>query len=158
MRNYRALAAQNELAMKSRAALACALLLAAAGIGACAGPKSALTVHPERVEEAPICTNCHDAERAPLDHGAGWLRSHGLAATRDQRFCEICHRASACADCHGPREEINPARKRGSRFDVDLPHRGDYLSQHQIDGRLNPASCFPCHGRRSDPSCRLCHL
>jgi len=139
------------------AALAGALLLAVAGLWACAGPRSTLTLHPETGEQVSMCTKCHDAERAPLDHTAGWMKSHGRQAVRDQRICELCHRPSACADCHGDKEEINPAAKRGGGFDTDLPHRGDYLSRHQIDGRLNPASCFPCHGRRNDASCRRCH-
>ena len=46
-------------------ALAAALLLGAAGLlAACAGPKSTALVHAEKVEGLPICTTCHDADRA----------------------------------------------------------------------------------------------
>jgi hypothetical protein len=139
-------------------ALAAAVLLAAAGLlAACAGPKSTAIVPPDKVVGLPICTSCHDAERASINHDAGWMKSHGAAAVRDQRTCEMCHQISSCADCHGNKEEIKPSDKRPSRFDPVTPHRGDYLTQHRADGRVDPASCFPCHGRKNQERCRVCH-
>jgi hypothetical protein len=42
----------------------------------------------------------------------------------------------------------------GNRRDRDLmPHRGDYLGQHPIDGRVDPGSCVRCHGNRNDGAC-----
>lgn len=143
---------------RSRASAAAALLLAAAAlVAACAGPQSAARVHPEKVEGSPICSGCHDADRRAIDHDASWMTSHGKAAVRDQRVCELCHKPSTCADCHGVKEEIKPSTKRGSRFDPATPHRGDYLTQHRIDGRLDPASCLPCHGRKNEERCQTCH-
>lgn len=139
-------------------AIAAALLLSGAAlVGACAGPRSTLRVHPEKVDGLPLCTSCHDAERSSYNHDARWLKAHGPVAVRDQRGCEICHNAASCADCHGSREELKPSAKRPSRFDPDLPHRGDYLTQHRIDGRLDPVSCFSCHGRKNVGRCRTCH-
>lgn len=139
-------------------ALAAALLLGAGVLlGACAGPRSTALLHPEKVQGAPICTSCHDADRAASNHDARWLRTHGAVAVRDQRSCELCHQTSSCADCHASREEIKPSDKRPSRFDAATPHRGDYISKHQVDGRLDPASCFPCHGRKNEERCRVCH-
>ena len=139
-------------------ATSAALLLAAALIAAaCAGPKSTARVHPEKVDKAPLCSGCHDDAYKAVDHGSDWMTTHGRAAVRDQRVCEMCHRPSTCADCHGSKEEIKPSAKRGSRFDPATPHRGDYLSQHRIDGRLDPASCLPCHGRKNEERCRTCH-
>ena len=148
--------------MKNRSAmtgLAAALLLGGAALlAACAGPASTARVHPEKLSEPPVCTACHEADRAPYDHGAGFVRSHGPVAVSDRRTCELCHRVSSCADCHpGRTEEIKPSDKRTSRFDAATPHRGDYLSQHRVDGRLDPASCFPCHGRKNEERCRTCH-
>ena len=85
------------------------------------------------------------------------MTTHGRAAVRDQRVCEMCHKPSTCADCHGSKEEIKPSAKRGSRFDPATPHRGDYLSRHRTDGRLDPASCLPCHGRKNEERCSTCH-
>jgi hypothetical protein len=139
-------------------ALAAAVLLAAAGLlGACAGPKSTVIAHPDQVAGLPICTSCHNAERASANHDSQWMKSHGAVALRDQRTCEICHQVASCADCHGNQEEIKPSDKRPSRFDPAIPHRGDYLTQHRVDGRLDPASCFPCHGRKNQERCRVCH-
>ncbi len=37
-------------------------------------------------------------------------------------------------------------------------HRGDYLSRHRIDGRMDPVSCRRCHGNpKSTVSCKPCH-
>lgn len=146
----------------SRTATTClaAALLVAGGLllGACAGPKSSVCVHPEKLDAPPICTSCHDADRAPCDHDGSWMQNHKTAAVREQRTCETCHKPSYCADCHGMKEEIKPSDKRtGSRFDAATPHRGDYLTQHKVDGRTDPASCLPCHGRKNDGRCRVCH-
>ncbi len=140
-------------------ALAAALLLGAAGLlGACAGPKSAALVHPEKVEGLPICTSCHEADRAAANHDSRWMQAHGAVAVRQQRTCEACHQVSSCADCHaGRQEEIKPSDKRSSRFDTATPHRGDWLVQHRVEGRLDPASCFPCHGRKNVGRCATCH-
>jgi hypothetical protein len=147
--------------VKTRSAMtafAAALLLGGATLfGACAGPKSTALVHPEKLQTPPICSSCHDADRAAYDHQPGFVKSHGPVAVRDQRTCEMCHKLSSCADCHPGREEIKPSDKRPSRFDAATPHRGDYLTQHRVDGRLDPASCFPCHGRKNDGRCRVCH-
>ena len=136
---------------------AAALLLAAVALAACAGPQSGSPAHPEKVEGAPICSSCHDAQRAALDHNADWMRAHGEAAVSERRACDLCHRASTCADCHGAKEEMRPSEKRKLRPGSDTPHRGDYLTQHRIDGRLNPASCFGCHGRKNEWRCQECH-
>jgi hypothetical protein len=139
-------------------AFAAALLLSAAVLlGACAGPRSTVAVHPEKLQSPPICTSCHDAERAASDHDARWMKSHGPVAVRDQRTCEMCHQISSCADCHANREEIKPSDKRPGRFDAASPHRGDWLTRHRVEGRLDPASCFPCHGRKNEQRCRVCH-
>ena len=141
-------------------ALAAALALAAATLfAACAsGPQSAPLAHPEKVESPVMCSACHDADKNSYDHDAGWGRSHGKAAVSDRRTCDLCHRPSSCADCHSQKEEIKPSDKRaGSRFDAATPHRGDYLTQHRVDGRTDPASCLPCHGRKNDGRCRTCH-
>jgi len=140
-------------------ALAAALLLGAAGLlGACAGPKSAVLVHPEKVQGLPVCTSCHDAALAAANHDSRWMKSHGAVALREQRTCEMCHQTSSCADCHaGRQEEIKPSDKRPSRFDAATPHHGDWLTQHRVEGRLDPASCFPCHGRKNTGRCGTCH-
>ena len=52
---------------------------------------------------------------------------------------------------------MKPNVKMGDRPDRMAPHRGDYLVTHRIDGRLDPGSCFRCHGNKNDGRCRQCH-
>ena len=94
-------------------ALAAALLLGAAGLlGACAGPKSTALVHAEKVEGLPICTSCHDADRAAANHDARWMKSHGAVACATSAPASCATRSSSCADCHaGNQEEIKPSDK-----------------------------------------------
>jgi hypothetical protein len=138
---------------------AIALLAGAAlAVAACAGPRSAACRHPEELREAPTCSACHEkGECPPLDHDAAWVRTHGAAARQNARTCELCHRPSFCADCHGAKEEMKPSDKWGNRPDLVLPHRGDYINQHKVDGRIDPAACFSCHGRKNDWRCSQCH-
>jgi hypothetical protein len=56
------------------------------------------------------CSSCHDAASAASDHDARWMKSHGAVALRDQRTCEMCHKVSSCADCHGTTEAGRCAR------------------------------------------------
>ena len=137
------------------AALAPALL---ALMAACAGTQSMPSVHPEEVSGASLCSECHEDWETAYDHTGDFGRSHRFYASRDERVCQTCHRPSFCADCHGYEEEIKPSEKaQDSPWRRDLPHRGDYLTQHRIDGKLNPASCYKCHGRRNDWRCQECH-
>lgn len=131
---------------------------AALWLAACAGTPSVTRLHPEEVQTAPLCSECHDTWETAYDHAGDFSRSHRFHASRDQKVCESCHRPSFCSDCHANKEELKPSDKRkDSPSWRDLPHRGDYLTRHRIDGKLNPASCFKCHGRRNDWRCRECH-
>ena len=140
-------------------ALAAALLLGAAGLlAACAGPKSAALVHPEKVQGLPICTSCHDADRAAANHDARWMkiaRRGRRCATSAPARCATRSRPAPTATA--TRRRSNPPTSASSRFDAATPHRGDWLTQHRVDGRLDPASCFPCHGRKNVGRCGTCH-
>jgi hypothetical protein len=125
-------------------------------IGACAGNRTLARPHPEEVTGPPLCGQCHEGDFPGLDHGAGFGVSHGPASSGRSSVCLSCHKTSFCADCHAGREEVKPTDKNRG-LGRDAPHRGDYLTRHRIDGRLDPASCFGCHGRRSDWRCRSCH-
>jgi hypothetical protein len=142
----------------STTAFALALLLAAAaGFSACAGTASITRPHPEEISGLPRCSECHENAYAGLDHDAGYGRSHRFPAARQPLLCTSCHRQSFCADCHANREELKPSDKFQDAPGRAIPHRGDYLTRHRVDGRLNPASCFGCHGRKNDWRCKECH-
>lgn len=136
---------------------AAVLPLALSALAACAAPSGTARVHPERLTAPPVCTACHDGDLSRLDHGPGFFRGHGDVARQEAARCDLCHRPSSCADCHGLKEEIRPSDKRKLQPGGFAPHPGDYLTQHRIDGRLNPVPCFDCHGRKGDRRCRTCH-
>jgi len=119
---------------------------------------SAAAKHPVEVEAPVICSQCHADWRASMDHSAefGRLR-HKFSASQNGQVCGICHKESFCADCHAHKEELKPSDKYKDAPERALPHRGDYLNQHKIDGRINPASCMRCHGRQNNERCRTCH-
>jgi len=124
---------------------------------ACAGTTSIARVHPEPVQGLVDCAQCHTDRWANLNHRApDFLGKHGvLAGTR--AVCASCHQESFCADCHAHKEDLKPSDKYKDAPERALPHRGDYLSRHKVDGRINPASCLRCHGRQNNEGCKRCH-
>lgn len=123
-----------------------------------AGTASMAAKHPVEVEAPVICSQCHTDWRASMDHSAefGRLR-HKFSAYQYKQACGICHKEAFCSDCHAHKEEIKPSDKYKDAPERALPHRGDYINQHKIDGRINPASCMRCHGRQNNERCRTCH-
>lgn len=124
---------------------------------ACAQTKSAARLHPMTLEKAPVCSDCHDDERTAMNHTADWNVRHKFSASRKKRNCGVCHAESFCTDCHASKEELKPSKKYKDSPERAFPHRGDYISRHKIDGRINPASCLKCHGRQNNKRCKKCH-
>ena len=105
----------------------------------------------------PICSDCHTDARGSLNHTSDFYTRHKFFAAQSKQTCGVCHKESFCSDCHAHKEELKPSDKYKDSPELALPHRGDYLNQHKIDGRVNPASCFPCHGRQNNERCKVCH-
>jgi hypothetical protein len=136
-------------------------------LGACATLRSNYTVpasHPEKLEKGnPICSECHESQKGAIpyqrfDHRSGWGESHRQEASQAEKLCAMCHEQSFCNDCHVTRSELKPALKNQTDTYRALPHRGDYLSRHRIDARVDPTSCFRCHGSpKSSKTCAPCH-
>ena len=125
---------------------------------ACANTRSTPRVHPEKVEGFPDCTECHTDKWASLNHkAASFFGKHRYYAEQQKYACTTCHEDSFCADCHAHKEEIKPSDKYKDSPERALPHRGDYLNQHKIDGRIDPVSCVKCHGRQNNERCTTCH-
>jgi len=114
--------------------------------------------HPMEVEAPVICSQCHTDWRASMDHSAefGGIR-HKFSARQNKQTCGLCHAESFCSDCHAHKDQLKPSDKYKDAPERALPHRGDYLNQHKIDGRVNPAACMKCHGRQNNERCRVCH-
>ena len=132
-------------------------VLSLAALAACATTASVAAKHPLEVTGMPICSDCHTDGRAALDHKQGFAVRHKVFAGQQKQTCTLCHAESFCADCHANKEELKPTDKYKDAPARTMPHRGDYLNQHKIDGKLNPASCFPCHGRQNNERCKACH-
>lgn len=124
---------------------------------ACAHTQSMPAKHPVTENNIQICSECHTDGRSALTHTADFSRKHKFYAYQQQRTCTLCHSESYCSDCHAHKEEIKPSDKYKESVTRDMPHRGDYLSQHQIDGRIFPTTCIKCHGRQNNERCRVCH-
>jgi len=137
-------------------------------LGACAAVSPTASVPPKHPEELgpgrTDCAECHSdlstgalKPYASFKHSSVFVREHGLYAAQGQNLCASCHGPSFCQECHGRKDELKPNVRMGDRPDRMLPHRGDYIVQHRIDGRLDPGSCFRCHGNKNDARCRACH-
>jgi len=138
--------------------IACLIALTAMfGLYACAHTASIATRHPVEVSGPQLCSDCHPDERASLDHTSDFTTRHRFYAEQQNRTCTICHIESFCANCHAHKEELKPSDKFKDSPELSMPHRGDYINQHKIDGRINPASCMKCHGRTNNTICIRCH-
>jgi hypothetical protein len=70
----------------------------------------------------------------------------------------MCHQTSFCNDCHATRVELKPSERHKTETYRRMPHRGNYLARHRIDGRVDPTSCFRCHGNpKTARTCSPCH-
>lgn len=119
--------------------------------------------HQDPDEDLRYCTDCHDAsdDGFPYQrfvHTLFFAENHRPVALQHQQVCAMCHQPSACDECHGVRVELKPSLKNPTRTWKRTPHRGDYLSRHRIDGRVDPVACIRCHGNpKTTQTCRPCH-
>ncbi|MCM0082549.1 cytochrome C [Geomonas sp. Red32] len=153
-----------------RSPLISALLLLAAilSLAACAQMKALPNLpatHPEELSSGPVsCSECHEDQQkgtmkpfAAFNHSRIFVKNHRFYAATDDALCATCHKLSFCADCHTNKIEMKPSVKNGDRPDRMMPHRGDYITLHKIEGKLDPASCYRCHGRTNNERCVACH-
>ncbi len=135
------------------------ILLLMAVLYSCANTSSIPRVHPESVGNAiPDCTECHTNSWGALNHRApDFMAKHRFYAGTARQTCRSCHQEDFCTECHTRKDEFKPSDKLSDEPLRTLPHRGDYLSQHKIDGRINPVSCVKCHGRQNNERCATCH-
>ena len=138
-------------------------------LAACAQMKSipglpASHAEPLAAGEQVSCAECHeDNQKGTLksfdafSHSPSFVKNHRFYASSDERLCSTCHKSSFCSDCHTNQVEMKPSIKFGNRPDRDMPHRGNFLTLHKIEGKLDPASCYRCHGRANNERCISCH-
>jgi hypothetical protein len=118
----------------------------------------------EMGERRVYCVRCHGYGKEKVDfekynHTVFFTDSHRLAAYQDERVCAMCHETSFCNICHiVPSSELKPSLQYPTENHRRFQHRGDYISRHRIEARVDPSSCFRCHGNpRSSQTCRPCH-
>ena len=148
------------------------LFVAILGIGiltACAllSPQASFTpTHPQGVETGRrLCSDCHTPESVKggfktfesFDHTPTFVKNHRFQANHYTATCASCHAPSFCADCHGGKVSMLPSVKLGNRPDREMQHRGNYLILHRMDGKMDPTSCYKCHGRSNNDKCATCH-
>jgi len=124
---------------------------------ACAHTVSVVKEHPVDVKTMPDCGECHDNHLKLLNHkSSAFYKKHGAYAGQQRLICNTCHMESFCSDCHNT-NDIKPSEKHYNSPERKTPHRGDYLSLHRIEGKINPAYCAKCHGRSNNDRCVTCH-
>jgi len=121
------------------------------------------------------CTSCHQGElasaqcavchrhddlrntvpRAFLRHDLGFVRDHGLAATRHDKACQQCHAEADCTACHDASQTLQVDKRWSDAIGRELVHRADFESRHGIEARSQPTSCLRCH---TPSSCDSCHV
>lgn len=149
------------------------LLLAVAGligiIASCAQMKTIPGLpasHPEAlaVGQQVNCAECHEDQQKgtmkaynAFNHSQSFIKNHRFYAASDDRLCTTCHKSSFCNDCHTNKVEMKPSTVYGYRPDRQMQHRGNFVTMHKIEGKLDPASCYRCHGRANNDRCVACH-
>lgn len=122
--------------------------------------------HPPEAEleaKRPLCTECHDARDEYVayenfNHTAYFGEQHRQIAYQSANICSMCHTENFCSDCHATSSELKPSLRDQSRTDRRTQHRGDFLSRHRIEARVDPTSCVRCHGNpRAAQTCAPCH-
>lgn len=138
-------------------------------VAACAGLQSSFVLpasHPTEADmdmSVKVCTDCHDArgENVVYEryiHTADYGTNHRTQAYQGEAICAMCHQTSFCNDCHATSIELKPSLKNQTETYREMPHRGDYLSRHRFDARLDPSSCIRCHGNpKAAETCVRCH-
>jgi hypothetical protein len=142
------------------------LLLAFSGCSRMQTLPSLPASHPEALSagQQVSCAECHEDQQKgtmkPYDsfsHTRTFVKNHRFYAASDDRLCATCHKVSFCSDCHTNKVEMKPSLRYGNRPDREMQHRGNFLTLHKIEGKLDPASCYRCHGRGNDERCVACH-
>ncbi len=115
--------------------------------------------------DKPRCTECHTDDTgvamkpvATFTHNTDWMMTHKFYSSQASELCSSCHSFSFCSDCHAYKSKgLKPSQRYSGSTGRWLPHRGNYLFQHRIDGRVDPTGCFRCHGRQNNRVCKRCH-
>jgi hypothetical protein len=155
--------------MPNNVRITAGLVLLLLSLAACAALDSGSSLplkHPSAADmgmSVTNCTDCHEARSEGLAfgdfvHTPTWTSTHRYQAYQQEPVCSTCHQTSFCNSCHVSGVELKPSERNKLETNRQMPHRGDYLSRHRIDGRIDPSSCFRCHGNpKAAQTCAPCH-
>lgn len=121
-----------------------------------------LSCHEHKKEyDKMLCKGCHtDLRRFPLQplsdyrHTPDFMRNHKRYAVGKLDLCVQCHDQPYCVRCHDPSLPMKPSLRFPEQVTQGMMHRGDYISRHAREARLQPTLCSRCHG---PSSCETCH-
>ncbi|MDX2015741.1 MAG: cytochrome c3 family protein [Myxococcaceae bacterium] len=124
--------------------------------------EACLSCHEHRRQfDSGTCTNCHRQSDLRglrpvsfLSHDAAWTRRHGLIARSEPERCESCHAQTSCDSCHDATRPMSAAVRNPEKFEAELVHRFDFLTQHAVEAESQPGTCLTCHAQ---PDCDACH-
>ena len=107
------------------------------------------------------CDQCHEdltetgtEPYAMFNHDGDFLKRHGALSRSEAVVCQHCHTEDQCAACHASTNPIRASIRNRSAVDRAFVHRGDFLTRHAIEARLDRMACFKCHESRE---CSQCH-
>lgn len=124
--------------------------------------------HPVDVKgKDPVCSECHDAQEGiksvgktygTFTHSPAFYQNHSYFAFagNNGQLCAMCHVTSFCLDCHATNTPDKPTSMNDAP-DFEFNHRGDWRARHRIEAKIDPVSCYKCHGRTNNAVCRECH-
>lgn len=123
--------------------------------------KECLGCHQDGLE-ANACSSCHRRRELRslvpetfLRHDVGFMKDHGLEASRHQATCNQCHAEAHCARCHDQSQTLGLAEAFPEEIERTLIHRADFVVRHAIEARSERGACVRCH---SPSFCDSCHL
>ena len=123
--------------------------------------------HPQCTEchkddfEGMLCAKCHYdfaamglKKLSSYKHANDFMSRHAEYARKSAQACVQCHSETFCLDCHSKHEGLKPSLKYPERVRANLIHRGDWITMHRIEAKVDSSSCLKCH---VTAECNTCH-
>jgi hypothetical protein len=108
-----------------------------------------------------LCAKCHFdfaamglKKLSSYTHANDFKSRHAEYARKSAQGCVQCHTESYCLDCHSKHEGLKPSLKFPEKVRAGLIHRGDWMTVHRVEAKVDSASCLKCH---VTGECDKCH-
>lgn len=124
------------------------------------GHEACSKCHSEQIENL-LCSLCHRelsysglSELAGFTHKDNFLAEHAVFAKRSTQTCTQCHSQAYCNGCHSRNQSIKPSLQFPEKVKASFIHRGDWITAHRIEAKVEDGRCLKCH---SISECSKCH-